>query len=173
MDARTQYRKIEINMYIHRFIEKHRRYFGEPECEILERGIREITGDAEPLVPDSMLNAGVSAATIGSASGVGRSSGRSYSGDGYSLKHGERLEMEYNGRIHKAQIVDGAWLTENGTVCYSPSAAANDVARTKTGEKTQLNGLLYWRVFRDGRWIALRELAGKKRPIKIFKDEDF
>lgn len=173
MDARTQHRQVQINIYIHRFIETHRRYFGEPDCEILERAIRSITGDIEQVVPGSTRALSTNVAIKRNANGAGEQGSRSYSRDGYLLEHGEQLKMEYNGRIHKAQIMDGAWLTENKTICHSPSAAANDVARTKEGEKTQLNGLLYWRVLREGEWIPLKELADKKRLVEAFRDEDF
>jgi hypothetical protein len=67
--------------------------------------------------------------------------------------------MEYNGRQHTGIITDGEWLVE-GKRFKSPSAAAGGIAVTKDGNRTSLDGWIYWHVKRpgDSDWIAIREL---------------
>jgi hypothetical protein len=64
---------------------------------------------------------------------------RLWSVDGVTLPHGTFLKMEYNGRQHQGQIVDGKWIID-GQEFESPSGAASGVALTKRGQKTRLDG---------------------------------
>ena len=73
--------------------------------------------------------------------------------------------MTYRGVEHNGVVVGRKWEVEGK--CYNtPSQAAAGVARTKHGEKTNLNGWKYWFVKRPGDtgWIAIDDLRkGKVR----------
>jgi hypothetical protein len=53
--------------------------------------------------------------------------------------------MQYNGRTHVGEVVQGKWIIE-GKSFDSPSGAASGVAITKAGTNTRLDGWIYWQV---------------------------
>jgi hypothetical protein len=57
---------------------------------------------------------------------------------GVALPNGTVLRAKYRGNIFRAEIVEGRWLAEDGSVQTSPSGAA----RAITG--TNVNGLRFW-----------------------------
>ena len=132
-------RSIEIDFEVHKKIEAERTSFAETPNAVLRR----------------LLNLSATKQAVDTAA----SSGRSWSGKGVTLPHGTELRMEYNGRVYAGHIQDGVWQVE-GAEFKSPSAAASAVGITKSGNKTSLDGWLYWQVKRptDGRWIGIKDL---------------
>ena len=87
------------------------------------------------------------------------SKGKFWTSNGVFLPEGTQLQMEYNGNRYFGEIEKNYWVV-NGNIYKSPSAAANDLARTKEGTRTQLNGWKYWKVKRpeDKNWQFLDTL---------------
>lgn len=125
----TELRTIEIDFEVHKRIELERQNFAETPNAVLRR----------------LLKIGGRAASRAKA----RRRGHAWVGKGVILPHGTELRMKYNGRVHTGVIKDGAWLVERG-LYKSPSAAAVAVARTKEGNRTSLDGWIYWQVKRPG-----------------------
>lgn len=152
----TELRTIDIDIDIHKKIEAERRSFTEPPREALRR----------------LLNL----PTIKSATPPSRKPGgdRSWSGEGVTLPHGTKLRMEYNGRQHEGEVVDGEWLID-GKRFDSPSGAAGGVALTKKGRKTHLDGWLYWQVLLPGEttWTSIAALRQKVNGKRELTPEDF
>lgn len=136
----TDLRTIEIDFEVHKRIELERRSFAETPNAVLRR----------------LLNIGGEQAASESAP---PSSGRPWAGKGVTLPHGTELRMEYNGRVHTGVIRDGTWAVEGGEY-KSPSAAAGGVARTKDGNRTSLDGWIYWQAKRPGetQWVGIAQL---------------
>lgn len=136
---------IEIDWDIHRLIESERRGFDEPPYLALRR----LLNLPEPASAGLATNL----ASIGS--------GRPWVEDGVEIPHGSRARMSYqHGRQqYEGVFLNGALLV-NGKSYTSLSAAANAVAVTKDGSKTQLNGWNYWEVQFPGeaKWRSLREM---------------
>src|SRR5690348_4983985 len=97
---------IEIDFDVHKAIEMARQSFSETPNDVLRRLLK--IGQGAGSLPET---------------GPPRGSGRPWSGKGVVLPHGTRLRMEYNGRSHSGEIIDGQWHVESG-VYGSPSAAA-------------------------------------------------
>jgi hypothetical protein len=75
--------------------------------------------------------------------------------------------MEYNGRSHSGEIMDGQWHVEGG-VYGSPSAAAVGVARNKAGDPiSSLDGWIYWSAQFPGssKWLPISSLRKKAADI--------
>jgi hypothetical protein len=138
-------RTIEIDYDIHRLIQLERRSFDEPEYIALRRLLKlgEPTEEARAAAAQDRL--------------------RGWSKGGLTLPHGTELRMEYNGILHLGRIADGAWEVE-GHRESSPSGAASAVARTKDGERVNINGKAYWQVRRpgDSDWVPYADLRRKK-----------
>ena len=151
----ADYRTIEIDFDVHKRIEAERKSFAEAPNAVLRRLIG--IGAAPSQAP----------APVNGGSGNGR---RAWSGKGVILPHGTELQMDYNGRHHTGIIENGEWLVEAKRF-KSPSASAGGVATTKDGNRTSLDGWIYWRVKRPGDtgWIAIKQLL---RPKKILSIDD-
>lgn len=121
----SQLSPIEIDFDVHKRIETERKSFTETPNEVLRRLL---LIDSTP-IPSSTA--------------------RGWSGKGVSLPHGSEIRMKYNGRMHSGVIQDGEWVVE-GQKYKSPSGAAGGVARTKRGERTNLDGWNYWQFRRPG-----------------------
>jgi len=130
-------RTIEIDFDVHKRIELERTSFTETPNAVLRRLLN---------IPDDKPAPQLSP-------------GRPWTGKGVTLPHGTELRMEYNGRVHKGVIENGAWHVEGGQY-RSPSAAASGVARTKGGNRTSLDGWIYWHAKRpgDANWIGISQL---------------
>jgi hypothetical protein len=90
-----------------------------------------------------------------------------WSGKGVVLPHGTQVRMEYNGRSHSGEIMDGQWHVEGG-VYGSPSAAAVGVARNKAGDPiSSLDGWIYWSAQFPGssKWLPISSLRKKAADI--------
>jgi len=87
--------------------------------------------------------------------------GADFEQDGVVIPHGTPARMEYlNGeQIYEGRFEDGV-LMVNGYAYSSLSTAANSLAITKDGKKTNLNGWLYWKAQLPGSpdWVSLKEL---------------
>lgn len=148
-----QLRSIEIDFDIHRLIEGERKGFDEPPYLALRRllGLPPPTS-VEP-VQSSQENAG-----------------SPWTDGRLSLDHGTLIRMEYDrGRqVYEGKILDGNWVVA-GRTFDSPSGAASELAVTKRGESTKLNGWLYWKVKRatDKEWVPLRSLRPKVEPLPL------
>jgi hypothetical protein len=152
----AQFRTIEIDFDVHKCIEAERRSFDEPPNVALRRLLR-LGAPAKPV-------------TVSSAE-----TGEPWKGDGVILPHGTALRMPYDRgtQKYKGRIENGKWHI-NGKNFESPSGAASELAVTKKGKATKLNGWNYWEVKRpgDSQWIPLRALRGQARkPAASSLDE--
>ncbi|MCC1495129.1 HNH endonuclease [Cognatishimia sp. F0-27] len=90
--------------------------------------------------------------------------GTDYEQDGVVIPHGTPAKMEYqNGeQVYEGRFEDGV-LMVNGLAYSSLSSAANALAVTKNGKKTNLNGWLYWKVLLPGddHWTPVRSLRDR------------
>ena len=92
---------------------------------------------------------------------------RPWTDQGVVVPDGSRARMEY---ARGSQVYDGLFwngkLVVEGREYKSLSAAASSVAVTKHGERTMLNGWLYWKVQfpSEVEWRSLEEMRlGRKR----------
>jgi hypothetical protein len=136
-----QYRQIEIDVDVNRWIESKRVSFEQTHNDILrvEAG----------LPPMSLRPAATNTASNGEATGA-------WTAKGATLLAGTRLRMSYNGKTFNGAIESGSWLV-NGARYVSPSAAASTLAGVS------LNGWIYWEAQLPGtdRW----------QPISKFRTE--
>jgi hypothetical protein len=149
-----QFRMIEIDLDLHKLIEADRRSFDEPARAVLRRLLK--------LDPASKAGPPV-------AGNDTKSAGRSWSDGGITLPHGTLVRMRYGrDQLYEGQIIDGKWVV-GGRSFATPSGAASELAVTKDGAKTRLNGWNYWEVKRveDGDWVRLQSL----RTGKISADD--
>lgn len=142
----AELRTIEIDFDVHKLIEMERRDFSETPNYVLRR-LLELDEDMQPVDVKSSTPTGAS-----------------WHGKGVILAHGTELRMHYNGREHVAHIRDGKWLVE-GKLYSSPSAAASAVAVTKNGDRTNLDGWMYWKACRpeDNALLPLRLLRSETK----------
>ena len=120
---------IEIDFEIHQAIEAERRNFDEPEYEALKRLLK----IDSPNTVDSRDSHGLSK--------------KPFVEDGVSIEHGSSARMSYQrGTQHfQGKFLDGM-LVVDGKTYSTLSGAACDLARTREGNKTSLNGWIYWEV---------------------------
>lgn len=145
---------IQIDWDIHKLIELERQGFDEPEFHALRR----LLG-----LPELATKGPISETPKTSLFG---SDGAAWSEDGVVLPHGTLARMEYD---RGKQVYEGAFL--NGCLVVgnrkfdSLSPAARELATTKAGGKTQLNGWLYWMAKLPGEndWMKLNELRSAVR----------
>jgi hypothetical protein len=136
-----QYRQIEIDVEVNRWIESKRVSFDQTHNDIL----RAEAG----LPPMSPRSAAINTPSNGEATGA-------WTAKGAMLPAGTRLRMSYNGKTFNGVIESGSWIV-NGARYVSPSAAASTLAGVS------LNGWIYWEVQLPGtdRW----------QPISKFRTE--
>ena len=136
-----QYRQIEIDVEVNRWIESKRISFDQTHNDILR---------AEAGLPPMLSRSGPANALLnGEAVGA-------WTAKGATLPAGTRLRMSYNGKTFNGVIESGTWLV-NGARYVSPSAAASALARVS------LNGWIYWEAQLPGtdRW----------QPVSKFRTE--
>jgi hypothetical protein len=138
-----QLQKIDIDWEIHRLIETERKGFDEPPYVALRRLLKL----PAPTLPAS--NDGV----------LGR--GRPWIDDGVEVPHGSLAKMEYQrgAQVFEGQFLNGK-LVVNGRSFDALSAASDALAVTKQGNKTSLNGWMYWKAKFPGEstWRSLGEM---------------
>jgi len=117
-----QYRQIEIDVDVNRWIESKRASFEQTHNDILrtEAGLQSLSPSSS--AADKLSN--------GEAAGA-------WTAKGATLPAGTRLRMSYNGKTYNGAIESGTWLV-NGARYVSPSAAASALAGVS------LNGWIYW-----------------------------
>jgi hypothetical protein len=128
-------RVIEIDLDIHKLIEVERKSFDESVSEILRRLL-----GREPAAPPS----------------APQSIGSPWMGKGVALSDGTRVRFCYGrgSQTYEGRIENGKWAIASRTF-NTPSAAASELAQTRNGQKTNLNGWLYFQAFVGGRWEPL------------------
>ncbi len=142
-----QYRQIEIDVDVNRWIESKRVSFEQTHNDIL----RTEAGLSSP----SPLASAADRLSNGEAVGV-------WTAKGATLPAGTRLRMSYNGKTYTGGIESGTWLV-NGARYVSPSAAASALAGVS------LNGWIYWEAQLPGteKWLSISklrtEVARRKR----------
>ncbi|NWG71999.1 MAG: DUF2924 domain-containing protein [Parvularculaceae bacterium] len=140
-DVMMQYRQIEIDVDVNRWIESKRVSFEQTHNDILrnEAGLPSL----------SPRSNAVNKPSNGEAAGA-------WSAKGATLPAGTRLRMSYKGKTYGGAIESGSWLI-NGARYVSPSAAASALAGVS------LNGWIYWEAQLPGteRW----------QPISKFRTE--
>lgn len=138
------HRAIEIDFDVHKRIEAERGSFAESANDVLRRllGI----GCSAALVEDPVSEAPPQTDGFG----------RAWNGKGVTLPGGTQLRMDYRGQVVIGVVRDGKWLIE-GQEFSSPSGAAGEMCRTKSGKKTSLDGWRYWEAKRPGddSWTAI------------------
>lgn len=137
---------IKIDLDIHKMIEQERKSFEEPEHFALRRllNLPEIEeSDAEAV----QINKG--------------SPALAFTEDEVEIPSGSDARMSYQRGKQKfeGKFIDG-YLVVNEKAYSSLSAAACDLAKTKDGKKTNLNGWKYWEVRFAGEthWTLMDEL---------------
>ena len=137
-----QYRQIEIDVEVNRWLEGKRISFDQTHNDILrtEAGLPSLS-------PRSAAAANLSS---------NGDSGGAWAAKGATLPAGTRLRMSYNGKSFTGMIESGTWLV-NGARYVSPSAAASALAGVS------LNGWIYWEAQLPGtdRW----------QPVSKFRTE--
>jgi hypothetical protein len=137
-----QYRQIEIDVDVNRWIESKRASFEQTHNDILRREAGLTSSSPQTTVaPGNSPNCDVADAVGG------------WSGKGANLPAGTRLRMTYNGKAYTGGIEAGAWVV-NGGRYVSPSAAASAVAGVS------VNGWIYWEAQLPGRekWQPISRL---------------
>lgn len=145
-------RSIEIDFDIYKMIEAERRSFDEPQYVALRRLLA---------LPQPQLEE--------SDDAVARD-GNPFVEDGVSIPHGSDARMRYlrGTQLYEGKFLDGM-LVVNGRKYPTLSAAASDLARTKDGKKTSLNGWLYWEARAPGavQWRSLNDMRAQvNRQLK-------
>ena len=139
-----QLKKIDIDFDIHKLIEAERRSFEEPPYIALRRllGLPEL--DKEEL-----------------SEPVAAVEGRPFIEDGVVIPSGSLARMKYQrgSQVYEGRFVDGM-LEVDGKRYSALSSAASDLAVTKKGGKTSLNGWLYWEAKfpNECSWRSLNEM---------------
>lgn len=140
-----QYRAIEIDFDVHKLIEGERRGFDEAPNAALRR----LLGLPPP--PSKATESESETA-------------RGWHDEGVFLPDGTRVRMTYGRgkQVIEGQIRDGRWVI-GGKTFASPSGAASELAVTKSGKKTKLNGWNYFEVQLPGEktWGSLSALRAK------------
>lgn len=139
---------IEIDFDIHKKIEAERRGFDEPPYLALRRLLK-LPEIELPEIDDDPNR-----------------EGEPFVEDGVEILHGSDARMRYQRgtQVFEGKFLDGK-LVVDGVAYPTLSAAASDLARTRDGKKTNLNGWLYWEVRAPGtsRWRAMKDIRDQVR----------
>jgi len=144
-----QYRAIEIDFDVHKLIEGERRGFDEAPNSALRRLLRLPPGPSEATPSESEGRQG-------------------WHDEGVFLPDGTRVRMSYGRgkQVIEGQIRNGRWMI-GGKTFASPSGAASELAVTKSGRKTKLNGWNYFEALLPGEksWASLSALRAKASGV--------
>ncbi|MGH6678808.1 MAG: hypothetical protein ACREDL_07710 [Bradyrhizobium sp.] len=137
-----QYRQIEIDVEVNRWLEGKRTSFDQTHNDILR---------AEA----GLLSHSPRSAAAANLTSNGESGG-AWTAKGATLPEGTRLRMSYNGKSFNGVIESGTWLV-NGARYVSPSAAASALAGVS------LNGWIYWEAQLPGtdRWQSISKFRSE------------
>lgn len=137
-----QVQKIEIDWDIYKLIETERRGFDEPHYVALRRLLK-LPPPKSPVTSEKTI----------------MGEGLPWSEDGVVVPHGSAARMEYlrGAQVYEGQFLNGK-LVVNGRSYDTLSTAASDLAITKNGTKTSLNGWNYWQAQFPGekKWRSLK-----------------
>ena len=145
--------KIEIDWEIHQKIELERNGFDEAPYIALRRLLKLAP---LPLTSEPQKLAG----PVGVA----------WTDEGVIVPHGSLARMEYlrGSQVYEGQFLNGK-LVADGKGFTSLSAAASELAVTREGKKTLLNGWKYWKVkFPDeSRWRDFESLRNQAKRLHL------
>jgi hypothetical protein len=132
--------KIPVDLEVYKALEARRETFSESHNDILRRAL----GIATTLATSPLSSA--EEVIVWRRKGVG-------------LPKGTRWRMSSANGEQNGQVVEGGFQYR-GEVVSSPSRLAKNIYRTKSGEKTNLNGWRYVEVKRpgDSDWMMLSSL---------------
>ena len=132
--------KIPVDLEVYKALEARRETFSESHNDILRRAL-----GIEPRLATSPLSS-AEEVIVWRRKGVG-------------LPKGTRWRMSSANGEQNGQVVEGGFQYR-GEVVSSPSRLAKNIYRTKSGEKTNLNGWRYVEVKRpgDSDWMMLSSL---------------
>ncbi len=146
----SEYRTIEVDFDVHKLIEGERKSFDDSANAALRRLLK-----LETKMPSRV-----------GVENKKSPQGRAWSEGGLKLPHGTPVRMRYgrNNQLFQGEINEGRWMV-NGQAFDSPSGAASELAVTKRGKKTKLNGWHYWEAKLPGtdEWVHIYKL----RPAQI------
>lgn len=147
---------IAIDWEIHQLIELERRSFEEPPIEALRRMLGLVVGQ-KPRIRIAASNANTAEQDDAAAD---------WTSKGVTIPNGTKARFNYR---HNSKPIFGEFkggkLHAAGRVYDSLSAAANDLAVTRAGKKTSLNGWIYWSVEMpngSGNWLIMDHLRKGK-----------
>lgn len=148
-----QYKTIEIDFEVHKSIENERRSFDEHPNAALRRLLK------LPAVKNTTQT-----------NGQQIQNGRPWTEHGISLPHGTQIRMIYDrGRQKYEGKIEDGHLHFGSRDFDSVSGAASELALTKKGKKTNLNGWRYFQ-YRDivtGRWSSFDDLRRNHPPPSL------
>lgn len=148
---------IAIDWEVHQLIERERKGFTEAPLSALRRLLGlDVTAEAPAPVAEKQ-RVRVRAAKKPEAEKVWT--------EGLTIPNGTKARFNYRRgtRPIYGEFVNGM-LVAAGREYDSLSKAANDLATTRNGKKTRLNGWLYWAIEvpgGSGNWVILDNLRGK------------
>lgn len=141
---------IAIDWEIHQLIELERRSFDEPPIEALRRMLGLVAGQK----PRIRISAN-SAEEL-----------TEWASKGVTIPNGTKARFNYRGNAKPIYgEFKGGKLHAAGRVYDSLSSASNDLAVTRAGKRTRLNGWLYWSVeipSGSGNWLIMDHLRKGK-----------
>ncbi len=147
-------RTIDIDWDIHKMIEAEREGFDEAPYLALRRLLG--LADRGAKAPDKELGTQNSPSEI------------PWTEDLVVVPHGSKARMlyDYGKQKFEGEFLDGL-LIVGGKAYKSLSPAANDLAVTRNGSKTSLNGWKYWEVKFPGQetWLRLEDLRNEARDL--------
>ena len=137
-----QFESIKIDFEVHKLIELNRLNFSENSNDVLRRLLNIDSGETTK------------------SNTLGKGAGKVWKRGNVILPSGTKLQMTYNNETYNSEIIDGKWTDENGSIHSSPSGAMEAMARTKWGERTSLNGKIYWYVNFPGssKWRLYKDI---------------
>jgi hypothetical protein len=147
-----QYRQIEIDLDVNRWIESKRLSFEQTPNDILR---------AEAGFPAQLRRRATVVSRPEDSETVDTGA---WSGKGAVFPEGTRMRMSYNGRVYTGVIESGMWFV-NGERHGSPSAAASTLAGVS------INGWAYWEAQLPGKakWApisAFRTAVAQRRTLR-------
>lgn len=150
---------LAIDWDIHQLIELERKGFDEPPINALRRLLGIEGGAKAPAVAKRVRTAPAGAKPAKTEAPAGPAE---WTLDGVTIPNGTKARFNYrrNSKPIYGEFRDGKlWAAEKAY--DNLSAAANDLATTKAGHKTRLNGWLYWSVQLpqgSDNWIIMDQL---------------
>jgi hypothetical protein len=160
---------IGVDFEIYQLIESARQSFDEQPHDVLKRLLH-----LEQRHVDAKANEEIDAkreANIATAKARNYGRGKAWEREGVVIPHGSEARFTYQrGQQHKeGRFLDGD-LVVDGKRYSTLSEAANDLATTRNGKRTRLNGWAYWevKIVGDNTFRAMDDLRhgpSIKKPV--------